>query len=172
MQVVWTLACYPWKNLLPFMSQNSAGFHWTFHFHFPFPLRKVEYQPNYFILWTIADCELWWFDIFDSSMLRDGCFSSCCRREWDEENFTFRASMLYHWATETLWWAKSITRFIHDALPGLPPDKNHLSLFLHHAQNLTISLILFTRMTLLTSLILAVRGTRVIHEFRNGPRSP
>lgn len=58
------------------MGHNSAEFHWRFHF--PFPLKKVDYEPNYFILWTIADCEAWWFDIFDSSMLTDGCFSSCC----------------------------------------------------------------------------------------------
>ena len=77
MQWVWTLVYYTWKkNWRLFMGHNSAEFHWRFHF--PFPLKKVDYEPNYFILWTIADCEAWWFDIFDSSMLTDGCFSSCC----------------------------------------------------------------------------------------------
>ena len=42
------------------MGHNSAGFHWIFHFHFP--LKKVEYQPNYsfcelFILLRIVNLD-------------------------------------------------------------------------------------------------------------------
>ena len=43
-------------------------------------------------------------------------------RAWDKENVEFprgiepqtwfRAPMLYHWATETPWWAKPITKFM------------------------------------------------------------
>ena len=32
---------------------------------------------------------------------------------WDKES-NLRPPMLYHWPTETLWWARSITKFIHD----------------------------------------------------------
>ena len=50
------------------------------------------------------------------------CFSSCYERgmlknyesPWGigPQTFGFRAPMLYHWATETLWWARFTTKFI------------------------------------------------------------
>ena len=35
----------------------------------------------------------------------------------EPQTFGFCASMLYHWATETLWWARPITKFIYDTVP-------------------------------------------------------
>ena len=33
----------------------------------------------------------------------------------EPQTFGFCTAMLYHWATETLWWVRPITKFIHDA---------------------------------------------------------
>ena len=66
------------------------------------------------------------------------------------QTFRFRAQMLYHWATATPRWAKSIARFIWHAscillgsamsmascLSCSWQDEKHLSLFLYRAQNL------------------------------------
>ena len=32
----------------------------------------------------------------------------------EPQTFGFCTAMLYHWATETLWWVRPITKFIHD----------------------------------------------------------
>ena len=94
----------------------------------------------------------------------------------EPQTFGFRAPMLYHWATETPRWARSITKFIWHAscillgsavwflmraqnfffVPRSLLDEKHLSLFLYRAQNLP------SNITLSTLLILAVYNMRVI----------
>ena len=65
--------CVMGKNLRVFMSHNSAGFHWTFHFQILYlKLQKTSGKrfnfdlPNSFNLWTVADRDLWWFVNFDA----------------------------------------------------------------------------------------------------------
>ena len=87
-----------------------------------------------------------------------------------------------HWATETLQSVRSIMKFIWHAscillgsavwflmraqnfffVPRSLLDEKHLSLFIYRAQNFTISVILYTNITLSTLLILAVYNMRVI----------
>ena len=65
--------CVMGKNLRVFMSHNSAGFHWTFHFQI-LHLKNSKTSgkrfnfdlPNSFNLWTVADRDLWWFVNFDA----------------------------------------------------------------------------------------------------------
>ena len=47
----------------------------------------------------------------------------------EPQTFGFRAAMLYHWATETLWWVRPITKFIYDTRPGIfpPPPSTWIS---------------------------------------------
>ena len=63
------------KTLRVFMSQNSNRFPWKFQFYilyYDFKKKKQNFEsdlPNFFNPWTISDCEVWWFDIFDSCSL-------------------------------------------------------------------------------------------------------
>ena len=149
------------------MGHNSAGFHWTFHFHFPLKrlnTNRTIHFVNYCGLWTLMVWHFWqlyahrWMFLV---LLREGT-----------KKISLSAIRCSTTEPQRLNNDRNPLRSSYMTLPRLSPDEKHLSLFLHRAQNLTVSLILFTNMTLLTSLILAVRGTRVIHEFRNGPRSP
>ena len=77
MQGVWTLVYYTWKKKLTTFYGPQLG-RISLNISLSLSLKKGWMPTELFILWTIADCEAWWFDIFDSSMLTDGCFSSCC----------------------------------------------------------------------------------------------
>ena len=171
MQGVWTLVYYTWKkNLRLFMGHNSAGFHWIFHFHFP--LKRVEYQPNYsfcelFILLRIVNLDgLTFLTALCSQM---DVFSLVAGK--GQRKFHFPRFDALPLSQRDSIMIEPITKFIHDASTLVTRRKTSFSIS-SPSSKLTISLILFTNMTLLTSLILAVRGTRVIHEFGNGPRSP
>ena len=88
----------------------------------------------------------------------------------EPQTFGFRARMLYHWATETTvsaeseglrfnssWGIKNV--FLFPTLVTRRKTSFYISL---RSSKITISLVLFTNMTLLTLLIQAVRRTRVI----------
>ena len=85
------------------------------------------------------------------------CFSSCYdrgmrnRTEHEEQNMRNRTRVLHTAKTQNFFF-----------VPRLWQDEKNFSLFLYRAQNLPISLILFTTMTLSTLLIQAVCRTLVI----------
>ena len=86
----------------------------------------------------------------------------------ESQTFGFCALMLYHWARETLRWARSITKFMTDVLhtarisnadslmlnvnrnfvPHSWQDEKHLSLFLYCAQNFPSLLFYLCRITI------------------------
>ena len=61
---------------------------------------------------------------------KERCFSSYHER-WTKESpwgikpqtFRFCTQMLYHWATETLWWARLIMKFISEMHPAYCKDQ-------------------------------------------------
>lgn len=48
-----------------------------------------------------------------------------CESPWGIKTQTFRCCtlLLYHWSTETLWWARSSTKFLYDTHPAYSKDQ-------------------------------------------------
>ena len=42
----------------------------------------------------------------------------------EPQTFSFHPPMLYHWAIETPWWERSITKFIYDTRPAYCQDQD------------------------------------------------
>ena len=135
MQGFWTLVYYTWKkNLRLFMGHNSAGFHWTFHFHFPLKrlnTNRTIHFVNYCGLWTLMVWHFWqlyahrWMFLV---LLREGT-----------KKISLSAIRCSTTEPQRLYNDRNPLRSSYMTLPRWSPDEKHLSLFLHRAQNLRVT---------------------------------
>ena len=168
MQGFWTLVYYTWKKKLTTFYGPQLG-RISLNISLSLSLKKVEYQPNYSFCELLRIVNLDGLTFLTALCSQMDVFSLVAGK--GQRKFHFPRSDALPLSQRDSIMIEPITKFIHDASALVTRRKTSFSVS-SPSSKLTISLILSTNMTLLTSLILAVRGTRVIHEFRNGPRSP